>query len=183
MPEAENAQLRAQVATLTAHLREAEARLQEMSINDPVTGLFSYRYFLGRIAEEVIRADRFNLNLSLLMMSLDQESFEGLLDFAQLLRENSRQYDIIARWGQNELAMLLPAADLDGAKITAERIRLAAASQFESHPAAPGLSVSIGVASYPAEGIESAEELLHAAFQALRLAVDEGGNKTAIRRG
>ncbi len=87
-------------------------------------GDFSYRYFLGRITEEVSRADRFNLEVSCLMISLDQAGFEGLLEMARLLKEQCRQYDIPARWGQNELVMLLPATDLDGAQTFAERFRI-----------------------------------------------------------
>src|ERR1035437_705954 len=97
-----------QVGNLAAALDNAEARLKEMGIATPVTGLYSYRYFLGRTTEEVARADRFNLEVSCIMVGLDRAGFEGLLEIARLLKEHCRVYDIPARWGQNELVMLLP---------------------------------------------------------------------------
>lgn len=77
--------------------------------------------------------------------------------------------------------MLMPAADIDGAQISAERIRLAAFEAFAADPALEGLNVSIGAAAYPASGIEGSEQLLEAAFNALRVAVDAGGNRVALR--
>lgn len=179
--EQENAALREQVATLTAQLANAELRLQEMGIADAITGLFSYRYFLGRIAEEVVRADRFSLDVSCLLIGVDNPSFEGLLEVSRMLKESSRQYDITARWSQNELAMLLPATDLDGAQTVAERFRLAVEEAFREHATLKGLTVSIGIASYPSEAVQDSQQLLEAADGALHAATTQGGNRTMVR--
>ena len=179
--EEENARLRAQVELLQNQVQHAEVRLKEMGIADPITGLYSYRYFLGRITEEVARADRFNLEVSCLLLSLDQPGFEGLLEVASMLKESCRTYDIPARWGQNELVMLLPATDMDGVQVVAERFRLLVESAFKQHGAAPGLTVSIGVATYPLPGLEDAQQLIEAADSALHRAQQEGGNKTIAR--
>jgi diguanylate cyclase (GGDEF)-like protein len=172
----------ATVAQLSEQLAHAEARLREMGIADATTGLFSYRYFLGRMAEEVARADRFNLEVSCLMLGLDQPSFEGLLEVAGRLKDACRQYDIPARWGKHELVMLLPATDLDGAQTFAERFRLQIEEAHRGHESLAGLTISIGVATYPRTGVEDAEQLLAACDEAAFRARNEGGNRTIVRR-
>jgi two-component system, cell cycle response regulator len=173
--------LTATVRQLSAQLEATEKRLQESGITDAATELFSFRYILGRISEEVARADRFNLEVSCLMLTLDHPSAEGLLAVAARLKEACRQYDVPARWGQHELLMLLPATDLDGAQTFAERFRLNIANAFTEHPTLPGLTISLGVASYPVAGVENAEQLLAAADEAAFQARQEGGNRTVLR--
>lgn len=179
--EDELIRLRSQVERLQNQLQDAEVRLKEMGIADPITGLYSYRYFQGRITEEVARADRFNLEVSCLLLQLDQPGFEPLLEVATMMKESCRLYDIPARWGQNELVMLMPATDIDGAQTFAERFRLAVQSAFANHAGAPGLTVSIGVATYPLPGLEDAQHLVEAANAAMHQAVQEGGNMTVLR--
>lgn len=179
--KAEVAKLREQVEQLSLQLANAESRLKEMGIADPITGLYSYRYFLGRVTEEVARADRFNLDVSCLMLRLDQPGFEGLLEIARRLKEKCRQYDIPARWGQNELVMLLPATDLDGALTFAERFRLDVQAVYAQHESLAGLTLSLGLATYPLPGLEDAQQLIEAADTALHRAVREGGNRTIVR--
>ncbi|HEY9723762.1 MAG TPA: GGDEF domain-containing protein [Oscillatoriaceae cyanobacterium] len=179
--ESEITRLKSHVEQLSAQLAEAELRLREMGIADPITGLYSYRYFLGRITEEVSRADRFNLDVSCLLLSLDKPGFEALLEIAKLLKDCCRQYDIPARWGQNELVMLLPATDLDGAQTFAERFRLNIEETYRRHPGLEGLTVSIGLATYPRPGIEDAQQLLECADGALHFAMQSGGNRTIVR--
>jgi diguanylate cyclase (GGDEF)-like protein len=179
--DARIAKLIEQVGNLAAALDNAEARLKEMGIADPVTGLYSYRYFLGRTSEEVARADRFNLEVSCIMVGLDKASFEGLLEIAGMLKEHCRIYDIPARWGQHELVMLLPATDLGGAQTFAERFRLAVEGTFADHASLAGLTVSVGVTTYPSKGVEDAQGLVEAADTACHKATQQGGNRTVIR--
>lgn len=174
-------QLRTQVEDLTAQLNTAEMRLREMGIADSITGLYSYRYFLGRVTEEVVRADRFNLEVSCILIGIDQPSFEGLLEVSRMLKESCRTYDIPARWSQNELITLLPATDLDGAQNFAERFRLAVQTAFAEHASLAGLTVSLGVAAYPSAGLEEAQALLECANGALHAAQQAGGNRTMVK--
>lgn len=179
--EARIAQLAQQVEHLAAALVNAETRLKEMGIADPTTGLYSYRYFLGRAAEEVARADRFSLEVSCLMIGLDRAGLEGMLEVSRMLKDQCRVYDIPARWGQNELVMLLPATDLDGAQVFAERLRLSVQEAFANHAELGGLTVSMGVASYPSAGVEDAQALVEAVDTACYKATQAGGNRTVVR--
>lgn len=178
---AEMAQLVAAVEQLKTQVANAEMRLQEMGIADSLTGLFSQQYFWGRATEEIVRADRYNLELSCLVLGPDQPSFEALLELARMFKDSSRQYDIPARWGQHDLVMLLPATDSEGVQTFAERFRLNVHSTFAQHPSLQGLTVSVGIATYPRAGIEDARQLVDAAAAAYELALRGGGNQTLLR--
>ncbi|MEB3196556.1 MAG: GGDEF domain-containing protein [Candidatus Sericytochromatia bacterium] len=170
------------VQRLTRQLETAETRLREVGMRDPDSDLFSYRYFLGRLSEEVARADRFGTELSCLMIALDQPEPSGLAEVAQQLKDACRQYDVPARWGRHELVMLLPETDLDGAQTFAERFRLRVASHFEGPSTLSGLTISVGLTTYPGPGVEDAEQLLACADAAAFHARSEGGNRTFIRQ-
>ncbi len=179
---AEMAQLVATVEQLKTQVANAEMRLQEMGIADSVTGLFSQQYFWGRASEEIVRADRFQSELSCLVVGLDQPSFEALIELAHLFKDSSRQYDIPARWGKNDLVMLLPATDSDGVQTFAERFRLKVQDNFLEHPTLKGLTVSIGIATYPRSGIDDARRLVDSAAAAYELALRGGGNQTVMHQ-
>jgi diguanylate cyclase (GGDEF)-like protein len=100
-----------------------------------------------------------------------------LQESAGLLRECTRLYDLIARYGPDEFALVLPQTKADQAFRVAERLR----RRFETHDfaagdASPRLTVSIGLATYPADG-EEVEDLLQAAETAL-LAAKQGRNRS-----
>ncbi|MNY61844.1 response regulator PleD [compost metagenome] len=77
--------------------------------------------------------------------------------------------------------MLMPATDIDGAQTFGERFRMVVESAFSQNAAAPGLTVSVGVATYPLPGLEDAQQLVEAADSALHRAIAEGGNRTVLR--
>lgn len=177
---AQLARLAEQVERLSAQLTQAEARLKDMGIHDLRTGLYSYRYLLGRAGEESARADRFGLEVSCLMIALDKPGFEGLLELARIIKEECRLYDVPARWGRHQLVMLLPSTDLDGALTFAERLRLKIEADFVNHPGVPGLTLSLGLATYPRGGVEDANSLVEAADAACHQASRMGGNRTIV---
>lgn len=88
-----------------------------------------------------------------------------------------RAVDVIVRTGQSRFEVVLPETDAEGARTLAERIRL----RIDSTRPDPdsGISVSIGVASFPADGSDDIE-LSAAAVQALERAAELGGNRTVL---
>lgn len=112
--------------------RRALRRLAEAAYTDPLTGLRSRRSFEERLAEEWARAKREGDPLGLVL--LDMNGFKAINDtightegdallraVAQALKGASRASDLLFRWAGDEFAVLLPAADLEGACQAGER--------------------------------------------------------------
>lgn len=115
-------------------LAQSQRRYREMSITDGLTGLYNRRYFESRLASELDHARRLENPLSLIMLDLDNfkafndrhghlEGDQMLKSLAAVLRLSLREGDCACRYGGEEFAVILPASDLDGARLVAERVR------------------------------------------------------------
>jgi diguanylate cyclase (GGDEF)-like protein/PAS domain S-box-containing protein len=135
-------------------LREQE--LHRLATSDALTGLANRRYFMERLEQERARAVRFNTRCGLMMIDLDH--FKQVNDqfghatgdrvlkaFADTAATQLRQIDIIGRIGGEEFAVLLPGTDMEGAKILAERLRLAIAAISFADIHSLHVTTSIGV--------------------------------------
>jgi GGDEF domain-containing protein len=108
--------------------------VQRQAVTDELTGLFNHRRFQESLANEVERARRFEAGVGLVMLDIDnfksvndtyghQTGDRVLAAVAAVLREQSREIDEPARYGGEELAVVLPGTDLEGAYNLAERVR------------------------------------------------------------
>jgi diguanylate cyclase (GGDEF)-like protein len=137
----------------------------------------------GTLEYEVERARRTERPLSVLAVRADENEAAGpappeLLDLIEeAITGTMRAVDVIVRTGQSRFEVVLPETDAEGARTLAERIRL----RIDSTRPDPGtgISVSIGVASFPADGSDHIE-LSAAAVQALDRAAELGGNRTVL---
>jgi diguanylate cyclase (GGDEF)-like protein len=124
--------------------------LERLAITDGLTGLHNHRYFYERLAQEVARAARYQLPLSLLMLDVDDfklfndhfghRAGDALLhDLGALLIAQTREkVDLVARYGGEEFAVILPSTGVDGATSAALRLRDAVQGDgVESGLAAP----------------------------------------------
>ncbi len=161
-------------------------------VRDPLTGLFNRYAFKEILRQEVDRAQRYDRHLSLLMIDID--FFKNVNDLFghivgdQVLEEVSeiitaavRKTDVIARFGGEEFAIILPETTVGHATMLAERIR----KKIEEHDYSQfikkeKITVSIGISNYHTPGRRSDMTLVHSADQALYAAKKEGRNKVAI---
>lgn len=150
-------------------LRKAQERLLNMLELDPLTDLPNHRKFKQSLAEEAQVAKAQEQVFSLLLIDIDHfkrlnesEGLEAgdrvLRELANLLRKTLPQQTLLARFGGEEFAALLPRCDLESASVTAEKVRHA----VETSPL--GVTVSIGCAQFgmntmQAEGMSIAAEL------------------------
>src|SRR5215510_3524114 len=172
---------------VTGLVRYAE-ELESLATVDGLTGLYNRRHFLALAENEWSRGKRYERPLSLLMLDIDL--FKSVNDrfghdvgdkvivyVARMCTEMKRGSDIVARLGGEELVLLLPETDIDGALLVAERLRSSIAEQ----PVAVGseslkVTVSIGVAqAVPA--VAGIHELLKRADEALYAAKRSGRNR------
>jgi diguanylate cyclase (GGDEF)-like protein len=155
---------------------------------DGLTGLFNHRYFHERIDEEISRSSRFGTALSMIMMDLDLfkpyndiyghvAGDEVLRQVGQSVKRSVRGIDIPCRYGGEEFAIILPETRLDDAHIVAERIRKGI--ELEMFTKQVPLTASLGVASWPADGVTK-EELVGCADAAMYLAKATGRNRTCL---
>jgi len=162
---------------------------EHLSITDGLTGLYNHRHFQEQLGVEVKRAQRYDLNLSLIMIDLDHfkefnDSYghlEGdslLRKIAQILKSSLRETDFVARYGGEEFAVILPETNKEGASIAAERVRATIGEQTFGETGAK-MTVSLGVASYPEDACLRAD-LIKKADDALYRAKREGRNRTCL---
>lgn len=160
--------------------------LQRMAVTDPLTGLGNQRQATLTIGREVERAARFGRPLGILMLDLDlfkrvndtyghPRGDAVLVEFAARVRGQVRDVDTVARVGGEEVVVVLPETDVDGAARTAERICAAVRSRPFGGPGDEPLrvTVSVGAAVFPRHG-ETPAALLAAADTALYAAKHAG---------
>jgi diguanylate cyclase (GGDEF)-like protein/putative nucleotidyltransferase with HDIG domain len=175
---------------LLIHRSLSVPQLQEEARVDPKTGLFNARHFAAALSEELQRAERFERPLSLVMADLDllrdinntygHLAGDAVLQgIAEVFRSQLRHYDVPARFGGEEFAILLPETPPDQAFEIAERIRRTVADKtydVETSSEPIRATVSIGVAGFPRDGAD-ANELIHQADLAVYRAKLQGRNR------
>ncbi len=163
------------------------------SVTDELTGISNRRAFDDALSGEIERARRFGGELGLVLIDLDDFKVVNdtyghpqgdlvLREVARVLRESSREIDHPARYGGEELAVILPGTDLEGAFNRAERVREQIANLHIARLDGRGtlqVTASCGVASVRTSGIDG-RALLQAADGALYEA-KRGGKNMSVR--
>jgi diguanylate cyclase (GGDEF)-like protein len=169
-------------------------RAEELSVTDDLTHLYNSRFLDQALRRETKRASRSGRPLSVLFIDLDGFKSvndthghlcgsRALVEAAAVIRGSARETDMVARFGGDEFAMVLPDTGSEGAFAVGERIRerLAAHVFLASEGLSVHLTGSVGVATFP-DVAGTAEELLQAADQAMYRVKDLGKNgiQTAV---
>ena len=163
-------------------------REQRAAVTDSLTGLLNRRGLEQRFREELERAERAQRGLAVIIVDCDglkeindrgghELGDSVLLLVARCLKTYKRSGDIAARLGGDELALLLPEIDAEGAIAAAERLRRSLVDQVLEDGQL--VTATFGIATYPSDGA-TPSDLMRAADQALYVAKQTGRNRTEL---
>jgi diguanylate cyclase (GGDEF)-like protein len=174
-------------AQIAAPIENAQlyALVEQRSRIDELTGLFNRRHFEEVLKEEISRHSRYGEVLSIFILDLDNfKNYNDLYghpagdillnQIGKIIKGSVRNVDKAFRYGGDEFVALLPKTDKDDAYVVAERVRGQLAGEMEKK--AINVTCSIGLASYPADGVLTSE-LVDVADTALYYAKRTGGNR------
>jgi diguanylate cyclase (GGDEF)-like protein len=164
-------------------------RLMALATTDPLTRVLNRRALADRLAIEMDRARRYASELAVLLIDLDffkrindtgghLAGDEVLRQLASLIQSAVRTVDIVARYGGEEFVVILPETSPAGAMAFADRLRMGIETQ--DFPVGEGvlrLTVSIGVSTFPAANVASADDLFARADAAMYRAKQDGRNQ------
>jgi diguanylate cyclase (GGDEF)-like protein len=190
----ENTQLLSKVAQLqaaNAKLKRTNKNLELLVKHDPLTGLHNRRYFQDTLESDVNRANRYQTNISLVMIDIDD--FKKINDtyghpfgdkvlqaLARKMSESIRKADTLSRYGGEEFAVILPHTSGKGAMTLAEKIRKGVADmKLDAGYKKTSITISLGVAARGKKPI-TREALLENADTALYKAKASGKNCVKI---
>jgi diguanylate cyclase (GGDEF)-like protein len=179
------------LALALANLRLRES-LHDLSVRDPLTGLYNRRFMEDSLRREGRRADRHELSLGIVMLDVDhfkrlndhhghETGDQVLREIGAFLRQHVRGHDIACRYGGEEFLLILPDLSLDDTVRRAEEIRKAIGTDLRVLSAGHqhSVTVSAGVASYPLHG-DSVMRALGAADGALLAAKAAGRDRVVV---
>ncbi len=164
-------------------------KVRQLAYVDGLTGIFNRRYFEMRMAEEIERAQRYEGELSVIMIDIDNfkklnDEFghllgdETLRQVSTIFAQNLRKVDIACRYGGEEFVILAPQTSGEHAHAVAEKLRKVV--EGWSFPGVPRpVTITAGVCSFPANG-RTRDELVKAADDALYLAKQGGRNRVHL---
>jgi diguanylate cyclase (GGDEF)-like protein len=164
-------------------------RMLESARRDYLTRTFSKQYLLARLATEFAYAKRHRAPLTVLMIDMDHFKRVNdtcghpvgdrvLMRIGTTLKAIVRTEDIVARYGGEEFMVVCRGIDLTQGRTLAERLRGSVeALRIEGAESVMPLTISVGVATHPAPGVDNAERLVAAADRALYRAKNAGRNR------
>jgi diguanylate cyclase (GGDEF)-like protein len=175
-----------------SNAREFE-RVEAMSYTDSLTRLYNYRYFIKRLHEETLRAQRYHRGLGLLLFDIDDfklynDKFGHQMGDALLRKIGTtvsrtlRAIDIVSRYGGDEFCIIMPEADRATCQVSMERLRdTIAATGFDDPDAGfeGKITISAGSAVFP-DDADSDERLIYSADMALLQSKALGRNRCTL---
>ena len=172
---------------------QSNPTLRQPALTDRLTGLYSRHYFAEDLHRQFALARRYLHPLGCIIMDIDlfrdfntrygHSTGDWMLQgLADLMKQNVREVDTIARYKEEEFVILLPMTDIGETAALAESLRTLVEQHIWENPSFGKLrtTVSLGVAGIPAQGIETAEHLIACADKALHQAKANGRNRVEI---
>ncbi|MCD6581400.1 MAG: diguanylate cyclase [Desulfuromusa sp.] len=175
-------------AILFETMQTAQEYFEEMAIRDGLTSLYNHRHFYDRLEEEFSRAYRYDTPLSLVFFDIDD--FKRINDIyghtygdqvlkkiGHLMKNVARESDIPARYGGEEFAVILPNTSQEGALDVASRLNSVIREHEFKNLEGEQITISSGISTFVGKNIQSFNQLVQLADEAMYTAKIQGKNK------
>ena len=178
---------------LLATIQDYSSRLEELSIRDPLTGLYNRRKFHEFMHNEIIRASRHERGFSVIMVDLDDFKYINdtfghpagdmvLKEIAMLLEAELRSVDVLARLGGDEFAIILPETEVARGLQVANKLHQSLAGKIFELPVGKIRSTaSFSMVSFPEDG--RSEDQIYAAMDAVLYKAKAQGKNRVVTSG
>ncbi|MCM8787688.1 MAG: diguanylate cyclase [Candidatus Omnitrophica bacterium] len=174
------------IRSLEKQLYEKNTKVEKITLIDPLTGCFNWRYFLLRARQELNRAHRYFTTISFVAFDIDYfRNINEMYGFKvadaiikriiDLIKKDLRKTDILARWREDEIFVILPEQNAYSSYKFALRIK-EKINSFTFTNKKIKIKISAGVVSYPDNGITNISETIIALEKCLIEAKKRGGN-------
>ncbi len=180
--------LQNQITSLENHLLSKNKKIEKITLVDPLTGCYNWRYLLHRIRQELNHSQRNAHNVSFIGCDIDhfrqvneiygiKVADKVIKEFANILKQNLGKEDILSRWREDEFFIIAPYSDSAGAYEVADRIKeQISAHKFQYRDLSLQVKISIAVVSSPENNVFNTRDVISALDVCLTRAKRNGGN-------
>ncbi|MCP4218073.1 MAG: diguanylate cyclase, partial [bacterium] len=169
---------------LLEELNSKNKVLENMAITDSLTNFYNHKYIIERLGKEILKCQRYKTQVSIILLDIDffkivndtyghQVGDDVLVGVSDGIRHSMREVDIAGRYGGEEFLLILPNTNLEGALISAERVRVNI-QNLKWDIKDLTVTISSGVAT---QVDENASLLIEKSDKLLYLAKDNGRNR------
>ncbi|MCK4520147.1 MAG: diguanylate cyclase [Candidatus Omnitrophica bacterium] len=181
-------ELKKQISSLENHLLTKDKKIEKITLTDPLTGCYNWRYLLQRIHQELNSSHRDSHSVSFIGCDIDhfqqvneiygvKVADKVIKELVSILRMNLKKEDTLSRWREDEFFLIIPHSDNISALEAAKRIREKISfHKFKYKEVVLSVKVSVGVVSFPEDNVFNSRDVVSALSVCLTRAKRKGGN-------
>lgn len=181
-------ELKNQIISLENHLISKNKRIEKITLVDPLTGCYNWRYLLHHIRQELNSSHRYGYSVSFIGCDIDhfrqvneiygvKVADKVIKEFVGLLKKNLKKDDILSRWREDEFFIIVPHSDSNSAHAMANRIKdQITKHKFQYRELSLKVKISMATVSSPENKVFNARDVVSALDICLTRAKRNGGN-------